>query len=245
MEVEERLRRFFRTWYRVNGRAFPWRQRETTPFGHVVAEVMLRQTKASMVVAPWTEFTQRFPSPTGVVQTPAEEILALVAPLGLGRQRTGALKSLSLALVERHRGRVPRGLEQLRELPHLGLYSAGAVACFAFGQRVPIVDVNVLRVLGRITGEVYPADNRWKKAGEAWELAGRILPARGFREHNYGLLDFAAQVCTARRPLCEACPLLGVCTYGRLARSDVPVHGATRQVTGPTGPVDGFDRASR
>jgi A/G-specific adenine glycosylase len=104
-------------------------------------------------------------------------------------------------------------VEALLSIPHMGLYTASAVACFVFGKRVPIVDANVLRVLERITGTKTGRDLR--RAREAWPLAWAMLPARDCAMHNYGILDFASKVCTSRDPNCLECPLSSACSFGR------------------------------
>ncbi len=78
------------------------------------------------------------------------------------------------------------------------------MACFAFGQSYPVVDVNVMRVLSRFVGQTAATD--YRRARELCDFAWRILPEDRVREHNHGLLDFSAQVCKPRRPDCEACP---------------------------------------
>lgn len=202
----------FRQFYKKHGRDFPWRHKGTTPFGILVAEMLLRQTRAVQVAAVWPVLLERYPTPKELAAADPDELHALLAPLGLGRQRVQALQEMSAVLVKRHRGSVPRKIDALAALPHVGLYAAHATACFAFGQRVPLVDSNVLRVLGRLFGEQFKTDNR--RAPGAWELATQVMPANGpAREHNYGLLDFAALVCTAGKPLCRECPLNGRCAW--------------------------------
>lgn len=206
------LRGFFTRWYREHGRSFPWRERDCSPYGLLVAEMLLRQTQANMVAPVWERFLSQYPTPSACLDGDEQELLALVAPLGLGRQRADALRKMSATLVTRHAGRVPRSLAALQALPHVGVYAAHAVACFAFGQHVPVVDMNVIRVFSRITGVGYGRDNR--RAPAVWELARAALPTHHVREHNYGLLDFAAQVCKSRAPACKTCPLVSQCQYG-------------------------------
>ncbi len=216
MGLEATLRSFFSRWYRDHGRDFPWRARSTSPFGMLIVEMLLRQTRAEMVAAVWPSFITQYPSPGACASAGEHELYELLAPLGLGRQRVEAVRAASAALVNQHGGRVPRSVDKLVALPHVGLYAAHAVACFAYGRRVPVVDVNVIRVLSRLTGENFGRDNR--RAPRAWELAWRILPGRGVKEHNYGMLDFSAQICLPRNPAIERCPLAPHCTFSQEAR---------------------------
>lgn len=210
MEVHQ-LKGFFARWYREHGRSFPWRDTGTSAYGVLIAEMLLRQTRASMVVPVWQAFLSRYPTPISCAEASQDALFKLVAPLGLGRQRVSALQSVSVALVSRHQGRVPRSLDALLALPHVGIYSAHAVLCFAYGRKTPVVDINVIRLFSRLTGRTFSPDNR--RSQEVWDLATQILPAKKTREHNYGLLDFAAQVCKPRNPLCIVCPLAAHCVY--------------------------------
>ena len=214
------LRRFFSRFYREHGRRFPWRESEVTPFGIFVLEMLLVQTRAESVVSVWIEVIGRWPTPASLAAADPDELLRLVGQLGLGNRRQKALRTAAAAIVQRYKGHVPRSVERLAALPHVGLYTSRAVACFGFGQRVPIVDANVLRVYGRLTGRVYDDDNRrWP---EVWALAEASMPAQGARAHNWGLLDFAATICTSRSPKCVECPLLRYCHYGTLLLGIAP-----------------------
>jgi A/G-specific adenine glycosylase len=211
MELEEYLGWFFRDWYRSSGRRFPWREPSATPFGILVAELMLRKTKAEMVAKVWPTFVATYPKPSSCVAAKDEALLEILAPLGLGNLRAKAIKDISILLVTRYADNVPSSASELMTLPHVGEYAANAVACFAFGQATPIVDGNVMRILCRLYGKNMPKDIR--RARDVRDLAAKILPACETREHNYGLLDFGAQICKPRHQMCDICPLSTICTY--------------------------------
>lgn len=202
---------FFTSWYRAHGRCFPWRDESTSPFGILVAEVLLKQTRAEMVAQAWPTITIRYPSPTQLACASPGDLHALVVGLGFGHQRTQAL--LDLASAVNRKGGLPSEPGELMKLPYVGMYTAHAVACFGFGLHVPVVDLNVVRVLSRITGTEQPRDIR--RAGPIWELAWKLLPEGEAREHNYGMLDFAASLCRARSPKCGECPIAVHCAYAR------------------------------
>ena len=210
--TEQNLRRFFIQWYRQHGRAFPWRSTGVSPFGMLVAEMLLRQTRAEMVAPVWTLLLERYPTPAACAMASEQELYTLVAPLGLGAQRVAAIQSASRQIVHQHQGKVPSSIEALMSLPHLGLYASHAIVCFAYFRRVPVVDVNVLRLFSRLTGEELGRDNR--RAPLGWKLAWEILPRRFVRQHNLGLLDFTAQICKPGIPDCDACLLATQCNYG-------------------------------
>jgi A/G-specific adenine glycosylase len=203
---------FFARWYEEHGRVFPWR-RKTSPFGVVVAEVLLRQTRASMVAPVWGALRRAYPTPHKLASARSEELGRWLAPLGLQRQRVQALKALAAYLEERHGGKVPKTRRGLLAVPHLGMYAASAVRVFAFGYADAVVDTNVVRVLTRLTGRALGPDPRRDSRIEY--LAGELLERRKPREHNFGLLDFAAAVCKPQGPLCHSCPLIGCCAWGQ------------------------------
>lgn len=213
VRLPRRLERFFSRFERASGRKFPWRLRGTSAYRMLVAEVLLRQTKAEDVVEVWRFLVGAYPTPAALAAARLDVLRRVLRPLGLNRQRAIALKRISEAVVRELGGRVPNTLETLLSLPHVGLYAACALLSFKYGARAPIVDTNILRVFGRITGQDLGKDLR--RNPDAWSLAWSILPRKHAAEHNYGLLDFAALVCRPRAPLCNACPLRRSCRYGQ------------------------------
>lgn len=205
------LKQYFSTYFRTHGRSFPWRKPTTSPFRLLLAELLLRQTDAPKVANIWSELTYLAPDPETLLTLDKDKIRRIVQPLGLGNQRVHALSECCGALISKHHGRMPRSPYKLLDLPHVGLYTAAAIACFAFDRRNPVVDENVLRVLGRLTGQDFARDNR--RSIEVWQLAWAILPQRDSRQHNLGILDFAAQICTAHSPKCGECAISSTCNY--------------------------------
>ena len=207
-------RDFFQHHYAVHGRSFSWREEGTNPFGILVAEILLKQTHAGKVDKVWPSLIARYPSAGEMAAANPDELLRFVSELGLGNQRTRALIALSSAI--RQTGEpLPADPEDLMKLPYVGVYSAHAVACFAYGQRFPIVDLSVVRTISRVVGIRPSKDIR--RAAEVWDIAWSLLPWRQFKEHNYGLLDFAAAVCKPRSPSCNGCPIAAKCAHGRHA----------------------------
>jgi len=206
-------RRFFVRYYEENGRNFPWREAGVTPYSILLVEMMLRQTLAEMVAAVWPDFVARYSTAAACAAADVDELREFLQPLGLATQRATAIREVSITLQKRYHGRVPKSVDDLFALPHVGLYAAHAVACFAYRQRVPIADVNVLRLLTRYTSQIMSVDIRRGKT--VWIMARHILPIRDARAHNYGLLDFCATVCKPREPDCPNCPLAAGCDTGR------------------------------
>jgi len=207
------LNSFFCRYARRHLRTFPWRRAETEPFHLLVAELLLVQTKAEDVARAWLPLMLRYPDALHLARARQNTLIRLLEPLGLHRQRSRALKSVSRALMDLYGGEVPKTVEKLLTLPHVGLYVASAVACFGFGRRVPIVDANVIRVFDRITGT--HGIRELRRRFDVWQLAWAALPRAHAKSHNYGLLDFAAQTCTSRAPCCASCGLVSICAFGK------------------------------
>ena len=208
-------RDFFARWFRKYGRIFPWRDETVSPFIILLTELLLTQTRASDVIRIWHSFTTDYPSPQSIVNAPEEVLLLRLKTLGFGTIKVKALKSASAYILEHYEGRVPNDLGLLLKIPHVGDYAARAVLSFAFGKQVEIVDTNVLRLFSRYFNLQFNRDAR--RAPRAWEIAREILPSerKKAKPHNYGILDFTAEICKPGKPRCEICPLNKSCEYGK------------------------------
>ena len=206
----ERFRSAVVTWFFSHGRDFPWRH-TSNPFQILIAEMLLRQTQAERVATPYLELVSRYPDANAMGQADVEELRKWFKPLGLV-QRADQLVATAKILVERHGGEVPDTLHVLLKLPGLGRYSARAVLCLSFGQRLPMIDESSGRVLRRVFG----LTKRCPSYSDSSLLAisERILPpeAVGF---NLGLLDIAAACCHPNRSDCPECPLPNMCASSR------------------------------
>jgi A/G-specific adenine glycosylase len=206
---------FFVKWFESHGRFFPWRKPGTTPFAFLVTEMLLRQTRASNVAKVWDSFIEDYPNPESIIKSPTDNLITKLKVLGFGVQKTDALKSASAYLIANHGGHVPNTLKELLNIPHVGNYAARAVLCFAFGKRIELVDTNILRLFSRYFGIELKPDIR--RTPQAWKIAREILPAgkQNAIKHNYGILDFTADICKPGKPRCEICPLNQSCNWGR------------------------------
>ena len=209
---------FFQRHYSAHGRSFPWREESASPFGILVAEILLKQTYAGKVAKVWPCLLARYPNAGEMALADPDELFRLVSELGFGNQRTSALIALASAI--RQTGEpLPVDPKDLMKFPYVGVYTAHAVACFAYGRRFPIVDLSIVRTISRVVGIQPQKDIR--RAAEVWDIAWFLLPWRRFKEHNYGLLDFAAAVCKPRSPSCNECPIAAKCAHGRHATINV------------------------
>src|SRR4030095_11262136 len=113
-----------------------------------------------------------------------------------------------------HDGEFPRSSEALAALPGIGRSTAAAIAAFAFGERVAILDGNVKRVLARVLA----FEGDLAEAGaerELWSQATALLPARGIEVYTQGLMDLGATLCVARSPRCLLCPVRELCAAAK------------------------------
>jgi A/G-specific adenine glycosylase len=197
------------SWYRRNGRPLPWRQTRR-PYHILVSEVMLQQTQVARVEQKYRDFLRLFPTLSALARAPKREVV--MAWRGLGyNNRAVRLHALAHQLHTRSNSRFPGDVGALMRLPGIGRYTAHAMAAFAFGQQVPVVDVNVRRVLSRI---FFGMQSLTAVADDStvWAIAARLLPAGRAYDWNQALMDLGATVCTAARPRCTACPVSAVCT---------------------------------
>lgn len=200
------VRRRVLAWYLASKRDLPWR-RTRDPYAVLVSEVMLQQTQVSRVIPAYRAFLKRFPTLRSLARASLGDVVRQWSGLGYNR-RARDLHRVACSVP----GALPRDVAGLDALPGIGPYTAGAVACFANGARVPFADTNVRRVLGRFVL------GRTANEREAVAIDAELMP-RDAASWHHALMDIGATVCTARTPRCEACPLATGCAgRGRLKR---------------------------
>ncbi|BAA79857.2 A/G-specific adenine glycosylase [Aeropyrum pernix spindle-shaped virus 1] len=210
----EALRRRLIEWYRVYGdKDLPWRN-TADPWAILVAAFLLRKTTARQVVRVYEEFLRRYPNPKALASAREDEVRELIRPLGIEHQRAKHLIELAKHIEARYGGRIPCSKEKLKELPGVGDYIASEVLLAACGSPEPLLDRNMIRILERVLG-VKSAKKRPHTDPKMWSTARRIVPKDPdmAKEFNYGMLDLARKICTARKPLCTECPLNDICIY--------------------------------
>jgi len=191
-------------WYAAHRRDLPWRD-HPDPYAVWVSEVMLQQTRAETVIPYFERWMARFPTLAALAAADQQDVLEAWEGLGYyGRARN--LHRAAQLVVARHSGELPRDLDELRVLPGIGRYTAGAIASLAFGADQPAVDGNVRRVLARLFDLRRPLD-RGPGTRQVWALAAEHLPKGQAGDYNQALMDLGAAVCTPRDPGCEHCPL--------------------------------------
>jgi A/G-specific adenine glycosylase len=205
--------RSLRAWFRANGRDLPWR-RTRDPYRILISELMLQQTQVSRVVDYYERFLARYPTLDAVAAARPSRIKEAWQGLGY-YARARNLHRLARQVTRDSDGTLPSSPEELRALPGIGDYTAGAVASFAYERRAELVDTNVARVLARVFA---PTCDVKTTAGRKhiWALARATLPRTGRATwtHNQALMELGALVCTARRMHCSVCPVKSSCSTG-------------------------------
>lgn len=190
-------------WYDREQRDLPWRRPGVTPWQILVSEFMLQQTPVARVEPIWLDWIARWPTPSATAAAGAADVLRAWGKLGYPR-RAKRLHECATVIATDHGDEVPSDVEVLLTLPGVGAYTARAIACFAYRQRVPVVDTNVRRVIaravhGRADG---PASVRDLADAAALLPDGPAAPV-----FSVALMELGATVCTARAARCGLCPL--------------------------------------
>ena len=227
-------------WFRTEARDLPWRRPGFPAWGTLVSEIMLQQTQVARVVPRLDAWLTRWPTPADLAAAPPAEAVRAWDRLGYPR-RALALHAAATAIAEQHDNVVPRDVDALLALPGIGDYTARAVAVFAYGDRHPVVDVNVRRVLARaVLGEGEPGP---AKARVDLPLMESVLPddRDDAAATNAAVMELGALVCVARSPACDACPIADRCAWraagypehdGPRAPKQARFAGSDRQVRG-------------
>ena len=214
-------------WFAANGRDLPWRRPGFTPWGALVSEFMLQQTPVNRVLPKLEEWLLRWPTPADLAAASPGDAVRAWDRLGYPRRALN-LHATAVAIVERHVGVVPSDVQQLLALPGIGDYTARAISVFAYGQRHPVVDINIRRVIARAVhgvGQPAAAAKRDLLDMEA------LLPEDDADAAltNAGIMELGALVCVARTPRCEACPIADQCRWRALGYPSFDGTAAPRQ----------------
>ena len=210
-------------WYGSNGRDLPWRKTRD-PYSIFLSEIMLQQTQAHRVIPKWHSFLSLYPNWITLASAPLADLIREWVGLGYNRRIIRASKAARIIL-NQYQGDLPSEPELLLALPGVGNYTSSAIQCFAFNKPVPVVDVNVNRVLIRFYGLKSPqAPSRIR------ELAKQSLPKRHTYEWNQALMDIGASICKAKKINCTICPLRKSCRTSSAGKTSIYVSKTTRSV---------------
>lgn len=196
-------------WYVQSHRDLPWR-RDASPYHVWVSEIMLQQTRVETVKQYYERWMDTLPTVTALAKASEDVYLKLWEGLGY-YSRVRNLHKAAKLVCEDYQGNLPASYEALVKLPGIGDYTAGAIASIAFGQPVPAIDGNVMRVAARMDNDETPITQpTYKKA-----LRKRMLdfmPQHAAGDFNQALMELGALVCIPNgAPKCEICPVMHLC----------------------------------
>ncbi len=208
-------------WYDAGHRELPWR-RTRDPYRVWISEIMLQQTRAETAISYYERFLLCFPHVRALADAPEEDVLKAWEGLGY-YSRARNLQSAARRIVSEYGGELPATSAQLRELPGIGPYTAGAIASICFGERVAAVDGNVERVVSRLWGvreDVSLPPVRRAIAAHAQSL----VPPERTGDFTNAMMELGATVCVPGAPRCLMCPVRELCdACARGDAQDLPV----------------------
>jgi A/G-specific adenine glycosylase len=222
------FRRRLPSWFDRHARKLPWR-RNRDPYAVWVSEIMLQQTTVATVTGYFDRFLAAFPSIKALAAADEHDVLRLWEGLGYYR-RARQLHRAAKIIVAEHGGQFPTDPEFVRRLPGIGRYTAGAILSIAFDAREPILEANTLRVLSRLLA--YDGDPRSTEGQRLlWAMAEAVLPKKGSGRMNQALMELGSEICTARTPQCEVCPVAMLCRANQQGRQlEIPRPKAKRSI---------------
>jgi A/G-specific adenine glycosylase len=204
------FRRKLLSWFRSNGRTFPWRDESAGDYVKILSEVLLQRTRAEVVASFLPEFIKRYPSWDQLALATEEDLRQYLQPLGLWRRRAASLEKLAKEMTKRE-GRFPNTRKEIEELPNVGQYIANAILLFCHGVPQPLLDVNMARVLERFFGPRKLADIRYDPYLQS--LARAVVSSKNSVVINWAILDHATLICKISNPLCYTCPVVTKCRF--------------------------------
>jgi A/G-specific adenine glycosylase len=205
-------------WFAVHGRHnLPWQQ-NPTPYRVWVSEVMLQQTQVATVIPYYERFMARFPEVQSLAEAPLDEVLHLWTGLGY-YARARNLRACAQALVAQHGGEFPHDIEAVMALPGIGRSTAGAILALSRGQRQPILDGNVKRVLARVFGMGGDPGSA-EVVARLWAESEACTPALNVGAYTQAIMDLGATVCARSNPACTVCPMSDGCVAALEGRQE-------------------------
>jgi A/G-specific adenine glycosylase len=195
----------------VFGENLPWRQIRT-PYRIFLAELLLVRTRADVVTRIYEDLFDKYPDIYRLAEANEYELRKALHPLGLSK-RTPYIINAARYICDMHDGRIPSDINALLKTPGLGIYTAQAIAAFAYGQTIVPSDVNILRFVARLIG--VGMEHRTKGSKQLIDLVSLLSESyTGLSVEK--LLDFTRLICRSKNPLCEQCPLSHHCVYFRM-----------------------------
>jgi len=195
-------------WFGRHGRRLPWRT-TNDPYAVLVSELMLQQTQVATVIGYFQRWLQRFPTLRDLAMADESEVLHAWQGLGYYNRARNLHKCAKIMVAERNE-KFPAAIEELRKLPGIGRYTAGAIASFAFDLPAPIVDANIERAVSRLLN-LQEAVDQPTGSRALWDFASQYVQGPNPRILNSAIMELGATICLPRKPLCVICPVRSFC----------------------------------
>jgi len=195
-------------WYKINGRDLPWR-RNRNPYSVWISEIILQQTRVSQGMDYYHRFMKKFPDIKKLAETEINEVLNVWQGLGY-YSRARNLHNAAKEVVRNYNGKFPSTYSEIIKLRGIGSYTAGAIASICFGEKVPAIDGNALRLISRmfLIGEDISKISSQKKIHS---IVSELIKKGDPAIINQAIMDLGAMICTPRNPSCDECPLEWKC----------------------------------
>ncbi len=228
LERKTPFRRKLLKWYRREARELPFRG-ETDPYKVWVSEIILQQTRVDQGTPYINRFLKSFPTVRDLARADLDEVLKLWEGLGY-YSRARNLHKAARIVISDVGGRLPANAKDWEDLPGVGRYTAGAIASIALGEKVPVLDGNVKRVLARLL-DLDASIDEGPTLRLLWDAMGHLVQGRAPGDFNQAMMELGARVCTPKSPDCTACPVRTDCK-ARLAGTQQlrPVRSKKRPV---------------
>ncbi len=196
------------TWHEEIDRGLPWKE-TNDPYRIWISEIILQQTRVAQGRAYYERMIDHFPTVRDLADASEDQVLSIWKGLGY-YARARNLHYASKQIIDEFNGVFPTTYNDLRLLKGVGLYTAAAIASFAYNLPYAVLDGNVFRVLSRFFGLDTPIDSTIGKKLFS-EQAQRCLDKSDPAGFNQAIMDFGALQCTAQSPSCDICPLKENC----------------------------------
>ena len=196
-------------WYQAQEKTLPWKQ-DKDPYHVWISEIMLQQTRIEAVKKYYIRFMKQLPTIQDVANASEEQLLKLWEGLGY-YSRVRNIKKAAIQIIQENQGKMPTNYKELLKMPGIGDYTAGAIASISYGEKVPTVDGNVLRVISRILASKENVLLKKKKKDITNQLQ-KIMPEEA-GDFNEGLMELGEKICLPNTtPICNKCPIQKYCT---------------------------------
>lgn len=206
-QIYQKLVQAILPWYRENARPLPWR-RDREPYHVWLSEIMLQQTRVEAVRGYYERFLKALPTIRDLAGASEEQLLKLWEGLGY-YSRVRNLQKAAQKIME-NGGDFPHTYDEIRALPGIGPYTAGAIGSICFDLPRAAVDGNVLRIAARLTKNEQPIDlpEVKKSVTEALE---HVYPAGHCGDFTQALMELGQVICAPKSPGCKNCPCAAFC----------------------------------